>query len=782
MKLHPARLLPTAFRRHAITLAVAALCSGQVLAADPFTVKDIRIEGLQRTEAGTVFSYLPVRVGETFSDEKGAAAIKALFATGFFKDVRIEAEGNVLVVFVEERPAIATIEFSGMKEFDKETVLKSLKEVGFAEARIFDKSLSERAEQELKRQYLSRGIYGVQITTTVTPMERNRVAINFAIVEGDATKIKQISFVGNKSFSDSELRRQINLTTPGWLTWLTKTDQYSKQKLSGDIESIKSYYQNRGYIEMQVESTQVSITPDKKDIYITINVKEGDKFTVADVKLEGQMYGQEEEIKKLVQLKKGEVYSGEKMTQTTKKIAEHMGKFGYAFANVNPNPVINREKKEVGFTIFVDPGKRVYVRRINFSGNAKTRDEVIRREFRQMEGSWYDGDKIKLSRDRVDRTGFFSEVAVETPEVPGTNDQVDVNLKVVEKPTGMITLGAGYSQSDNLLLSASISQDNFAGTGNTVSVSANTSSRYRTLVLSQTNPYFTDDGISRSYELYLRTTRPPLINSSDYKVQTIGANLKFGVPFTEKDKVFFGAGVERTSVDTYDNSPTLYKEFVSQYGGTNPGSVTVYGVPLTVAWQRDSRDSALVPTMGQLMRANFEISPAGDMKYYRASYQHQYYWPISSVVTLAMNGQVDYGKGLGSNPYPIFKNVYAGGIGTVRGYESSSIGGRYVDDYGNVSYIGGNKRMFGNVELQFPLSWVGKDRTLRWFTFFDAGSVWRDDQNMAFGGENGLRYSVGLGLSWQSPIGPLKISYGYALNAKSTDSKQPVQFTIGTGF
>lgn len=788
MKLHPASFIPSSFRRHTIAVAVFALFSGQALAVEPFTVKDIRLEGMQRTEAGTVFSYLPVRVGETFTDEKGAAAVKALYATGFFKDVRIEAEGNVLVVFVEERPAIAVVEFSGVKEFDKDVLIKALKEIGLAEARIYDKSLVDRAEQELKRQYLSRGLYAAQITTTVTPMERNRVAVNFAVAEGDAARIKQINVVGNKAFSDSQLRRQVSLTTPGWLTWLTKTDQYSKQKLTADIESLKSFYQNRGYIEMQVESTQVSITPDKKDIFITINIKEGDLFTISDIKLEGQMFGQEAAIAKLLELKKGDVYSGEKMTQSTKKISEHMGTFGYAFANVNPNPTIDRAKKEVAFTIFVDPGKRVYVRRINIAGNAKTRDEVIRREFRQIEGSWYDGEKIKLSRNRVDRTGFFSEVAIETPEVPGTNDQVDVNLKVVEKPTGLVSVGAGYSQAESVMFSASLMQENFAGTGNNVGIAANTSSRYRTISLTQTNPYFTDDGVSRSYELFLRTQRPPLLNSSDYKVQTIGGSVKFGVPFSEMDKVFFGIGAERTSVETFTNSPLRYREFVQQYGGplaplNLSGSVAATAIPLTIAWQRDSRDSALVPTMGQLMRANFEISPAGDMKYYRATYQHQYYKPLSSLMTLALNGQIDYGKGLGSSPYPVFKNFYAGGIGSVRGYESASIGGMTPPDvYGNSEAIGGSKRIFGNAELQFPFSLAGKDRTLRWFTFFDAGTVWQEGEKMSFGGDNGLRYSVGLGISWQSPIGPLKLSYGYALNAKAEDRKQPVQFTIGTGF
>jgi len=420
MKLYSERFPIPAFRRNLLAVAIFTLCAGPVLAVEPFKVKDIRVEGIQRTEAGTVFSYLPVRVGETFTDEKSVAAIKSLYATGFFKDVRIEVDGDVLVILVEERPAIASVEFSGVKEFDKEVLIKALKEIGLGESRIFDKALVDRAEQELKRQYLARGLYGVQITSTVTPIERNRVTINFSVEEGGVSHIKQINFIGNKAFSDKELFDELNLTTPGWFTWYTKADQYSKQKLAGDIEALKSFYLNRGYIEMQVESTQVSISQDKKDIFITININEGEKYTVSDVKIEGQMFGREAEFNSLLTLKKGDVYSGEKLAASTAKISERMGNFGYAFANVNANPQINREKKEVALTILLDPGKRVYVRRINLAGNTKTRDEVIRREFRQFEDSWYDGTKIRLSRDRVDRLGYFKEVNIETPEVPGS--------------------------------------------------------------------------------------------------------------------------------------------------------------------------------------------------------------------------------------------------------------------------------------------------------------------------------------------------------------------------
>ncbi|WP_016835424.1 outer membrane protein assembly factor BamA [Herbaspirillum lusitanum] len=790
MKLHSAHFPAPIFSRSLIAAAALTLCTGQAFAVEPFVVKDIRVEGIQRTEAGTVFSYLPVRVGDTFTDEKGTAAIKALYATGFFKDVRVEAEGDVLVVQVEERPAIASVDFTGIKEFDKEQLTKALKEIGVAESRIFDKSQVDRAEQELKRQYLSRGLYGAKVTTTITPVERNRVAVTFAVDEGDTSRIKQINIIGNKAFSDGTLRDQLKLTTPGWFTWYTKADQYSKQKLAGDIESLRSYYLDRGYLEMQIDSTQVSITPDKKDIYVTININEGEKYTVSDIKLDGEMFGMEADLAALVQLKKGEIYSGSKLTDSTKKISERLGNFGYAFANVNANPNVDREKKEVAFTIMVDPGKRVYVRHINIAGNTKTRDEVIRREFRQFEDSWYDGEKIKLSRDRVDRLGYFKEVTVETPEVPNSNDQIDVNLKVEEKPTGNIMIGAGFSQTDKLSLTGSISQENAFGSGNTIGVEVNTSSRYRTIAVSQTNPYFTDDGVSRTYEVFLRTIRPSAYTTGDYRVKTIGGSVKFGVPFSELDRIFFGIGIENTKVDTDSTSPSLYRQYVRDFGAggvagcdvvnnasCGVGTASTTSFPLTAAWQRDSRDSALVPTKGRYQRANLELSAVGTLKYYRATYQHQYFQPFwANAATIAFNGEVDYGKGIGGKPYPIFKNYYAGGIGTVRGYEASSLG-NLKDQYGDS--MGGASRLLGSVELQFPFPGSGQDRSLRWFTFLDGGNVFADGERIKI---NDLRYSTGLGISWISPIGPLKLSYGKPLNLKQGDKSQNFQFQLGTGF
>ncbi|WP_092802616.1 MULTISPECIES: outer membrane protein assembly factor BamA [unclassified Janthinobacterium] len=778
MKLHSARIALPSFRRSLIAGAVMAFCAGHALAVQPFTVKDIRVEGIQRTEAGTVFAYLPVRVGETFSDEKSIAAIKALYATGMFKDVRLEVDGDVLVVLVEERPAIASVEFTGTKEFEKDVLVKALKEIGVGEAKIFDKASVDRAEQELKRQYLSHGLYGVKITTTVTPIERNRVNVVFAVDEGDVARIKQINIVGNKAFSDKELREQLALNTGGWFSWYTKADQYSKTKLTGDIESLKSFYLDRGYIEMQVDSTQVSITPDKKDIYLTINITEGEKYKISGTKFEGEMFGREEELKALNLLREGDIYSGARLTATNKRIQDRLATFGYAFANVNANPEINREKHEVAFTFFIDPGKRVYVRHMNIAGNTTTRDEVIRREFRQFESSWYDSNKIKLSRDRVDRLGYFKDVTIDTPEAQGTTDQVDVNVTVVEKPTGNFLIGGAFSQSEKFTLSASISQANFAGSGNTVGIELNTSHYSRTIAFSQTNPYFTDDGISRSFEIYLRTTEPPALNIGSYKIKQTGGRVSFGVPFSEVDTVFFGIGAERSQIETDVTSPVRFKQYVIDNGGPSDGigSATTNSIPLTAAWQRDSRDSALTPSIGRYQRVNLEADLIGDQKYFRAIYEHQYFRPLFSKVTLALKGEIDYGHGIGNHVYPVFKNFYGGGIGSVRGYLSSSLGA--VEPSTNDA-LGGASRLIGNAELQMPFPGSGNDRSLRWFGFLDGGQVYQEGEKMRI---SQLRYSAGLGISWISPVGPLKLSYAKPLNAKPTDRLERFQFQMGTGF
>jgi outer membrane protein insertion porin family len=763
-------------RKFLLPALIAGMLSAHAQAFEPFVVRDIRVEGIQRTEAGTVFSYLPVRVGESFTEEKAAQAIKALFATGFFKDVRVEVEGDVLVVVVDERPAIASLEFVGLKEFDKEQVKKGMKDFGLAESRILDRSLLERAEQELKRQYLSRGNYSVEIKSTVTPLERNRVAVTLNVDEGEVAKIKQINIVGAQAFTEKELLKLISLSTPGWLTWYTKNDQYSRQKLSADVEILRSYYLDRGYLEFNVDSTQVSITPDKHDIYISISITEGQKYTVSNVKLAGDLLLPEEELRNLVKIKSGDEFSRRKLTETTKAINDRLANEGYAFANVNAVPEPDKANQTVSFTFFVDPGRRVYVRRINVAGNTKTRDEVVRREFRQMEGAWYDGDKITRSRARVDRLGYFDGATVETPAVQGSTDQVDVNLTVKEKPTGNLMFGAGFSSSESLILSTSISQQNLFGSGKALTLAMNSGSINKTYSLSFTDPYYTKDGISRGFDVYLRNVDPTSLSIGAYRTSSVGAGMRWGFPIREDDRINFGLAVDHTSIDTFSDSPLRFQNFVKEFGDTN---TSLLG---TIGWARDTRDSFNYPTTGSVKRVNAEVAlPGGDMHFYKLSYQQQEYIPLYGDFVLALNGEVGYGKGYGGKPLPFYKNFFAGGIGSVRGFQTSSLGERDRDASGNVllSTIGGNRRLIGNAEILFPFPGQGQDKSLRLGTFIDAGQVWTEAQSLDL---SQLRYSAGLSVSWSSPMGPLKFSFAQALNKEPLDRLQRFQFQLGSVF
>ena len=760
-------------KRTLLSVLISSAFVAPALAFEPFTVKDIRVEGIQRTEAGTVFGYLPVKVGETLNDEKAAQSIKALFATGFFKDVRVEVEKDVMVVVVQERPAVATINFVGLKEFDKDVIIKALKETGIAEGRIFDRALLEKAEQELKRQYLTRGKYAANVTTTVTPLERNRVGINFNIEEGAAAKIKQINIVGAKAFREKELLDLFELTKPGWMTWYTKNDQYSRQKLSADLEKLKSFYMNQGYLEFAVDSTQVSISPDKQDVYITANITEGERYQVSSVKIAGDFSIAEDELKKLVKVRAGDVFSREKLNDTTKAISDRLGKEGYAFANVNAAPDIDKDKRKVAFTIFVDPGKRVYVRRINVTGNTKTRDEVIRREMRQMEGGWYDADKVTASKQRVDKLGFFSEVAVETPAVSGTSDQLDVNVNVTEKPTGNLMLGVGTSSTDKIILSGSIAQNNFMGSGNNVAVQVNSAKTYRTYVFSYTNPYFTQDGVSQGFDIYHRTVNTTSTTLAYYSSSSPGGSIRFGFPIGEKESVGVGLGLDSTSITTYSETPSYYTDYVNRYGKTN------ISVPLTLSWASDGKDSYFFPTKGTFQRASLEVAlPGGDLTYYRASYQLQHFVPLNSKFTLMLNGEYGMANGYGESGLPFFKNYYAGGVTSVRGYKASSLGPIYTDSSTGTQYrLGGNRRVVGNAELLWSLP--GMDKSFRMGWFVDGGQVYGADEKVDIAD---LRYSTGLSAAWISPIGPLKFSIGKPLNKKESDKTEVFQFQMGTTF
>lgn len=767
---------------------VVFLCAFPALADESFVVVDIRVEGIQRTEAGTVFSYLPVKVGDTLDTAKATAAVKALYATGFFKDVKLKAESGVLIVQVEERPAIAQINITGAKAFEKDKLKEGLKQAGLSESRIFSRSMLDRAEQELKRQYISTGKYAVQITTTTTPLERNRVAINFDIKEGRTARIRQISFVGNETFDDKTLRGLFVLTTPGLLTWFTKNDQYSKQKLSADLETVRSYYLDRGYLEFSIESTQVSITPDMQDIYITVNIAEGKQYTVSDINLAGELLVPEEELRKLILLQPGDVFARQKLTESIKLITDRLGDDGYAFANVNAAPDLDPENLQAGFTFFIDPGRRVYIRRINISGNDRTKDEVIRREFRQMEGAWHSTSKINLSRQRADRLFFFNSVDVETPPVPDAPDQVDVNVRVTEKPTGAVMFGAGFSDREGLILNGSVSQDNIFGTGNHLSLQVNTGRINRVFSASFTNPYFTVNGVSLGFDVFrrnLNTSRLSRVNA--FRTTTTGAIMRFGIPIAENDIVSFSAGAEQTSIDTFESSLPRTIRFVEQFGNTTNN------LPVTVSWARDRRDSAIYTTSGTTHRLFAEASiPGADLNYYKVSYNQRTYFPLTQMFTLFLNTEFGIGDGYSGKPLPFFKNFFAGGNNSIRGYDLNSLGPResIPTDLTRTFALGASKRVVANLELLFPMPFMKDDRSVRLGAFVDAGTVF--DRFKAKYDENGvlvergfsdlMRYSAGISVTWISPMGPLKVSLAKPLNEKPEDNIQAFQFLFGQQF
>jgi len=751
----------------ATALAVFAL-AGAAGAQEfqPFVVKDIRVEGLQRTEPGTVFSYLPVKVGETMNADKARAALRALYATGFFADVRLDVENDVLVVFVRERPAIAQIDFSGMKEFEPDNVRKVLRELGMAEGRIFDRALLDSAEQELKRQYLSKGMYAAAVQTTVTPLERNRVGISIAVTEGPVAKIRGINIVGAQAFTESELLGLFVLRTPGWLTWYTQADRYSRERLGADLETLRSFYLNRGYLDFALESTQVAITPDRRDIYITINISEGETYTVSEVSLAGQLLVPREELETLIQLKRGDVFSREKLAASTKAISDRLGNEGYAFANANAIPNIDKEKRTVAFSIVIDPGRRVYVRRIDVAGNAKTRDEVVRREMRQLEGAYYDASKIQLSRRRIDRTAFFSEVTVETLPVEASPDQVDVLYTVKEKATGSLLLGVGFSSVERIALSASVSQANVFGTGKFLSANINSGSVNQVYSLSYMDPYYTVDGVSRGFDIYRRVTDASSLDTGAYKTDSLGGGIKFGYPVSEQISVDFGATIESVELEIFETSPLAYIRFVRDFG-------TQYTYASgTAGWTRDSRDSLITTTAGSFLRASGEIA-GGDLQYYRLGYQQQWYYPMTRTFTLHLGGEIGYAGGYAGQPLPFFKNYYAGGTGSVRGFRSFSLGPK--DENGDAT--GGNRKLTGVAEFLFPMPGAEQDRSLRLAAFLDAGQVYAG--NIVLGE---LRYATGIALFWSSPLGPLRLSWAHPINVQSGDRKQQLQFTFGTGF
>jgi outer membrane protein insertion porin family len=747
------------------------LLNGTAQAFEPFKVLDIRVEGLQRISAGTVFNYLPIKVGQTIDSQDTVNAVKALFKSGFFNDVSLERDGPVLVVFVRERAAISSIDIAGNKDLDSEELLEGLKEIGLAEGRVFDRSLLEKVEQELRRQYFSRGKYAVKIDTTVTPLDRNRVGILINVSEGRAARIKQINLIGNHAFPDEELLDEFSLTTPNFFSAFTKSDQYSKQGLSADLEILRTYYLDRGYLKFNINSTQVSITPDKKDIYITINIAEGNQYKIREVTLNGDLVVPAEELFPLIKINPGDVFSRKQVTESVDKISSLLGNQGYAFANVNTTPEMDDEANEVSLGFFVDPGKRVYVRRINIAGNVGTRDEVLRRETRQMEGGWYSTEQVERSRTRIDRLGFFEDVNVETPTVPGTTDQLDVNYSVTETSSGSVTAGAGFSQTSGVLFNASVQQENFLGTGKRVSFTFDNSEINTVYRFAYTNPYWTVDGVSRGFGLGYRKTDADEANLSDYSTDTRNVDINFGIPINEYDTIRFSVGYQGLDLKENSSSPLQVTDFIDEHGDSFDDAV------FTGSWSHDSRNRILFTDTGGLQRISLETTtPGSGLEYYKLTYQQQRFIPLTRELTLGLKGNLGYGDGFGDyEQLPFFENFFAGGVRSVRGFEDNTLGPRDSDG----DPIGGSFLTVFNAEIIFPIPFVEEAKGVRLSAFFDIGNVFEDYDSFDAGD---LRYSAGLAGLWLSPLGPISMSFGFPLNAESDDDEQNFQFTVGTFF
>ncbi len=778
-------------------------------AAQEFVVHDIKIKGLQRISEGTVYNYLPVAVGEKFSLDRTAPAVKSLFKTGFFKDISVEREGSTLIFNVVERPSIAKIMFEGNKDLSKDDLTKALKKIGLSEGKVFDRQLLDKVEQELNRQYLSHGKYGLTIKTEVSDLTRNRVAVLIKISEGRVAKIKEINIIGNNAFEEALLLKQLELNTSNLLSFYTKDDQYSKQKLSADLEKLRSYYLDRGYINFNIESTQVAITPDKKDIYVTINVKEGDVYTLDKVKLSGNLVVPPEELIKLMKLGPGEIFSRKNATETSKAMSDRLGDDGYAFANVNMVPEINETNKTVNMTFFVDPAKRVYVRRINMKGNSKTRDEVLRREMRQVEGSWASSSKIERSKTRLERLGYFEEVNVETPPVAGTSDEIDVNYSVTEKASGNLMAGIGYSQVQGIVLNANISQDNIFGSGKRVNLAFNNSSYITSYQFGFYNPYFTTDGVSQGYNLGYTKRNAGQINISNYNTTVLNAGINFGLPLNEFDQLRFDLDAKHTTLETTDYSSDQIRNFIecesinpctkndnTSFNGQQRKYITFSP---SIGWTHDTLNRAIFPNRGGQQRLSaLATVPGSDLEYYKMSYKHQMYFPLAKDFTLRIQGEAAYGDGYGkTKELPFFENYFAGGTGSVRGFKNNTLGPRETREVGCANNsvvcgyqnytIGGSSKVLGSAEVFFPVPFMAETKSVRLGTFLDAGSI-----STGLNVDN-MKYSAGLSGEWMSPFGALSVSIAQPLNATplvqgskggttTGDQKQIFQFNFGQNF
>ncbi len=771
-----------------IVLTIGTFVYPMPVLAERFTVTDIRVNGLQRVSAGTIFSVLPISVGDTVEERQLAQAARVLFKTGFFDDIQIFRDGEVLVIQVAERPSISEITFDGNKSIKTEDLRKGLSEMGMQEGQVFQRATLERLTIELKRQYVSQGRYGIQVDADVVAQPRNRVAIHIKLQEGPVASIDDINIVGNEIFSDEDLLKLFELKQPNFLSWYTKDDQYSHEKFGGDLERLRSFYLDRGYINFTVESTQVSITPEKDRVYLTVNVSEGKQFKVREVKLAGDLVVPEEELRLLLVMRKDQIFSRQLLTLTSDLLTKRLGNEGYTFANVNGIPEVHDDDNSVSVTFFVDPGKRSYVRRINFRGNTRTADNVLRREMVQLEGGWASTEKVEQSKTRLERLGYFKNVNVETKPVPATSDQVDVEYAVEEQPSGSISASVGFAQGSGLILGGSISQNNFLGSGNQVSVAVNTSSFRTQYSFSYLNPYYTLDGISRGFNMFFRETDFEEGNITGFSTDAAGAGVTFGYPINFSDRLYFRTGFTATSLNAGIFPSAEIAGFIANEGD-DYNVLTVEG-----GWNRNRLNRTLMPTNGSRQGLGLEITvPGSDLKYYKLSYNAEKYFPINNDFTFRVRTDLGYGDGYGGTQgLPFYEHYYAGGISSVRGYEANTLGPRDTPNPASgddADPFGGNILVTGSAEILFPIPFLRDQQGLRGSLFLDGGNVFltdrpgagvnTSDDDPSFGN---LRFSVGFGVNWLTGFGPLSFAIAAPINSESGDDTQAFQFSFGQAF
>ena len=813
-------------------LVLLACLTANTYAIEPFVASDIRIDGLQRISAGTVFTYLPVEKGDRITDERIQQAIRALYKTGFFTDVQVARQNDILVITVKERPAISKIQIKGNKDLKTEELLKGLKQIGLAEGEPFDRLSLDRVTQELTRQYYNRGKYNVTIEPKVIPLDRNRVELSIVVAEGKVSKIKQINVVGNHAFSENEIRDDFESDTTNWTSWYSKDDQYSREKLSGDLEKLNSFYLDRGFVDFNIESTQVSISPDKRAMYLTANVTEGEIYKLADIKLTGNLVLDEADMSKLVVIKSGEVFSRQKLEKSAQQMTGVLANIGYAFAQVTPIPTVNREARTVDINFFVNPGKRVYVRTISFKGNHSTQDEVMRREMRQLEGAWYSQAAIDRSKVRLQRLGYFKKVEITTPKVPGTDDQVDLNVTVEETSSGAFTFGVGYSQVYGIVLSTSVSQNNFLGTGDRASLSISKSDFVTRYQMSYFQPYLTESGIGLGYDLTYSKLDQQQANLANYLSNTGAFSTYIGVPITESDTVNFQLGVAKTEILTgyrvqkrdasgnpifdaegnpvYEDfyySPTPIVDYIKRLDHN-----TFHEWTFTTSWAHDTRNKFFNPTHGSLQQFSAEVAlPGSTVEYYKLIYKYAQYVPITTGLTFEGSATVGYGNTYrdadGIDPVthapikvsglPFFEDFYAGGVSDVRSFRDNTLGPYALapscSTPSNVycrQPLGGNLKTSASFELIFPTPFVKDETATRLSWYLDIGNVFNKNNTSLGDGlynNNGfsldeLRASTGISLHWQAPVGPIVINLGRPIRKKPGDIGETLQFNFGTTF